>query len=59
MCIRKETIMIKLFNNKGLCKQVSGQIGFKKSYPQIILDLLKRDKRQEIITALKEYLPQI
>lgn len=51
--------MIKLFNNKGLCKQVSGQIGFKKSYPQIILDLLKGDKRQEIITALKEYLPQI
>lgn len=51
--------MIKLYNNKGLCKQVSGIIGFKKPYPQIVLDLLKGEKRQEIITALKEYLPRI
>ena len=51
--------MIKLYNNKGLCKQVSGQIGFKKPYPQIILDLLKGEKRQEIISDIKEYLPSI
>lgn len=51
--------MIMLYNNKGLCKQVSGLIGFKKPYPQIILDLLKGEKRQEIITALKDYLPHI
>ena len=42
--------MIRLYNNKGLCKQVSGQIGFKKPYPQIILDLLRGEKRQEIIS---------
>ena len=51
--------MIKIYSNKGLCNQVSGQIGFKKPYPQIIIDLLKGEKKQEIITALKEYLPQI
>ena len=51
--------MIRLYNNKGLCKQVSSMIGFKKSYPLIILDLLKGEKRQAIITALKDYLPQI
>lgn len=39
--------------------QTSGLIGFKKPYPQIILDLLKGEKRQEIITALKDYLPHI
>lgn len=51
--------MIQIYNNKGLCKQISGLIGFKKPYPQIILDLLKGEKRQEIVSALKEYLPQI
>ena len=51
--------MIQLYNNKGLCKQIGGLIGFKKPYPQIILDLLMGEKRQEIITAIKEYLPNI
>lgn len=58
--VRKDyKTMIQLYNNKGLCKQISGQIGFTKPYPQIILDLLKGEKRQEIITAIKEYLPNI
>lgn len=56
---KKYISMIQLYNNKGLCKQISGLIGFKKPYPQIILDLLKGEKRQEIITAIKEYLPNI
>lgn len=51
--------MIKFYNNKGLCGQVGGIIGFKKPYPQIILDLLKGENRGEIVTALKEYLPSI
>ncbi|MCH5167966.1 MAG: AAA family ATPase [Erysipelotrichales bacterium] len=51
--------MLKIFNNKGLCQQVSGIIGLKKKYPQVILDLLKGEKRMEIINALKEYLPNI
>jgi hypothetical protein len=51
--------MIKLYNNKGLCKQVGGLIGFRKPYPQIILNLLKGEKREEIILAIKEYLPSI
>lgn len=50
--------MILMFNNKGLCKQAGGKIGFKKPYPQVIIDLLKGEKREEIINALKEYLPQ-
>ena len=50
--------MIRMFNNKGLCKQAGGKIGFKKPYPQVIIDLLKGEKREEIINALKEYLPQ-
>ena len=51
--------MIKFYNNKGLCGQVGGIIGFKKPYPQIILDLLKGENREKIVTALKEYLPSI
>ena len=51
--------MIQVYNNKGLSKQISGLIGVKKPHPQVILDLLKGDKRQEIITAIKEYLPNI
>ncbi len=49
--------LIKLYNNKGLCGQVGGMIGFRKPYPQIILDLLKGENRQKIIAALKEYIP--
>ncbi len=51
--------MILMFNNKGLCKQVGSRIGFKKPYPQVIIDLLKGEKREEIIHALKVYLPQL
>lgn len=50
--------MILMFNNKGLCKQAGCKIGFKKLYPQVIINLLKGEKREEIINALKEYLPQ-
>lgn len=50
---------LKIFNNKGLCQQVSGVIGLKKKYPQVVLDLLKGEKRSEIIKALQEYLPNI
>lgn len=50
--------MILMFNNKGLCKQAGGKIGFKKPYPQVIIDLLKGEKREEIVNGLKEYLPQ-
>lgn len=51
--------MILMFNNKGLCKQAGGKIGFKKPYPQVIIDLLKGEKREEIIHALEAYLPKI
>lgn len=50
---------LKIFNNKGLCQQVSGVIGLKKNYPQVVLDLLKGEKRGEIIKVLQEYLPNI
>ena len=51
--------MIRLYSNKGLCRQVGSFVGVKKPYPQVVLDLLKGEKRQVIITAIKEYLPQI
>ena len=51
--------MIQIFNNKGLCPQVGGRIGLKKSYSQTILDLLKGEKKEEIITALRGYLPEL
>ena len=51
--------MIRLYSNKGLCRQVGGFVGVKKPYPQVVLDLLKGEKRQVIITAIKEYLPKI
>lgn len=51
--------MIMYYNNKGLCQQVGGIIGFKKPYTQVILDLLKSEKRDDIIESLKEYLPQL
>lgn len=51
--------MLNVFNHKGMCQQVSGIIGLKKKYPQVILDLLKGEKRDDIIKALREYLPKI
>lgn len=51
--------LIMYYNNKGLCQQVGGIIGFRKPYPQVILDLLKGDKRDEIIESIKGYLPQL
>jgi len=59
LCKKDYKSLIKFYNNKGLCKQVSSIIGFKKPYPQIILDLIKGEKRNEIITAIKEYLPNV
>lgn len=51
--------MLNVFNHKGMCQQVSGIIGLKKKYPQVILDLLKGEKKDDIIEALREYLPKI
>ena len=51
--------MLNVFNHKGMCQQVSGIIGLKKKYPQVVLDLLRSEKRDDIIEALREYLPKI
>lgn len=51
--------MLNVFNHKGMCQQVSGIIGFRKKYPQVILDLLNSEKRDDIIKVLREYLPKI
>ena len=51
--------MLNVFNHKGMCQQVSGIIGLRKKYPQVILDLLKGEKRDYIVEALREYLPKI
>lgn len=51
--------MLKVFNHKGMCQRVTGIIGLKKRYPQVILDLIKGEKRDDIINALLEYMPKI
>lgn len=51
--------MLNVFNHKGMCQLVSGIIGLRKKYPQVILDLLKGEKKDDIIEALREYLPKI
>ena len=51
--------LLNVFNHKGMCQQVTGIIGLKKKYPQVILDLLKGEKRGDIVKALQEYLPKI
>lgn len=52
---------LKYFNNKGLLPQVSGLLGLGSGqYAQLILRLLNIDERRdEIIVALKKYLPII
>lgn len=49
--------LLSVYNNKGMCQQVTGIIGLKKKYPQVILDLLKSEKRGDIVKALQDYLP--
>lgn len=51
--------LIKVYNNKGLCGQVGSIIGLKVKYPQVVLNLLKGEKRNEILNALKQYLPKL
>lgn len=51
--------MLNVFNHKGMCQRVTGIIGLKKKYPQVVLDLIKGEKRDEIISALLGYLPKI
>lgn len=48
-----------MFNHKGMCQRVTGIIGLQKKYPQVILDLMKGEKRGDIVKALQEYLPKI
>lgn len=51
--------LLNMFNHKGMCQRVTGIIGLQKKYPQVILDLMKGEKRGDIIKALQEYLPKI
>lgn len=51
--------LIRIYNNKGLCCRVGGMIGLKANYPNVILGLLKGEKRAEIIEAIKSYLPSL
>lgn len=56
---RKYDEMLKIFNDKGLCKQVKSKLDIKKDLPRVILDLMNTEKRDEIIKALKAYLPNL
>ena len=51
--------LLNMFNHKGMCQRVTGIIGLQKKYPQVILDLMKGEKRGDIVKALQEYLPKI
>lgn len=50
--------LLKIYNRKGLLRQISKF--FKVTdYPDLVLRLLKTDKKKEIVDALKQHLPNI
>lgn len=61
--IIKETNLDKLlliYNRKSLHKRVSNYFKLSKNeYPQLVLRLLKTDKKERIVNALKRYMPQL
>jgi len=51
---------LRLYNRKNLHSRISGKFGLKDGeYIQIILRLLKNDKKKEIIDAIKKFTPTI
>ena len=46
--------LIKLYNNKGLCKQLVSKLEIQKPLPKLIIDLMHGEKRAEIIVVFKE-----
>ena len=56
---RDYNALIRLYNNKGLCKQVGRKLEIHKPLPDVIISLMKGEKRKEILEALKDYLPAI
>lgn len=52
--------LLKIYNRKSLHERVSGFFKLSKNeYPKLVLRLLKTDKRETIVNALKNNLPQI
>lgn len=51
--------LLRTFNHKGLSSIVRSKIMITKSYTSFILDLMKGEKRVEIINALRAYLPDL
>lgn len=51
--------LLKVFNHKGLCNDIGSKMKLGKKYQQTILDLMNTEKRDEILEALKEYLPSL
>lgn len=50
--------LLKIYNRKGLLRQISKY--FKVTdYPDLVLRLLKTDKKKEIVNVLKQHLPHI
>ena len=50
--------LLKIYNRKNLHKQISKYYNIT-DYPNLVIRLLKTDKRNEIVNALKAHLPQI
>lgn len=40
--------MLNVFNHKGMCQRVTGIIGLKKKYPQVVLDLIKGENEMRL-----------
>lgn len=52
--------LLRIYNRKSLHERVSGILKLSsKEYPNLILRLLKTEKKDEIITALKKFTPKI
>lgn len=52
--------LIKIYNNKDLLNKVSKLLNLHNpSYPQLIINLLKRKQKDDIVIALKPYVPDL
>lgn len=52
--------MLSVFNRKSLHKNIAGFFGLTSSgYPNLVLNLLKTEKKKEIVNALKSIMPSV
>ena len=59
-CLGDEFALLRVYNRKSLHERVSGIFNLSsKEYPNLVLRLLKSDKKEMVINALKQYTPNL